>query len=65
MTSDIMHYNGVRYALVQTIAPRGWRWRFDYLGNEYSDTFPTRHGAVLAAQRAIDNLLRLKLTVHG
>jgi YD repeat-containing protein len=60
-----MNYKGIEYSLLQTIAPQGWRWRFEYFGNEYSDSSRTRHGAVLSAQRAIDNLLQLKLTVHG
>jgi hypothetical protein len=60
-----MDYMGVEYSLVQTIAPYGWRWSFLYLGNEFSGSDRTRHEAVRAAQRAIANLLQLKLTVHG
>ncbi len=59
-----MDYRGVEYWLVQTIAPSGWRWRFEYLGHEFCDFNRTRHEAAKAAQRAIDNLLQLKLTVH-
>ena len=62
---DVINHNGVEFSLVQTIAPKGWRWRFEFLDNEYSDISPTRAGAIQEARRAIDNLLRLKPTVLG
>jgi hypothetical protein len=62
---DVMDHNGVEFSLVQTIAPRGWRWRFEFLDNEYSGKCPTRASAIQEARRAIDNLLRLKPTILG
>jgi hypothetical protein len=59
-----MDYMGVEYSLVQTIAPHGWRWSFLYLDHEFSGRNQTRHEAVRAAQQAIANLIKLKLTVH-
>lgn len=60
-----MQYKGFEYILVQTIAPRGWRWSFTHLDHEFSDAHPTRHEAVRGAQRAIDNLISLQLTPHN
>lgn len=62
---DVMDYKGVELSLVQAIVPRGWRWHFEFLGSEHSDTSPTRAGAIQGARRAIDNLLQLKPTVHS
>jgi hypothetical protein len=59
-----MDHMGVEYSLVQTIAPRGWRWSFICLGHEFSGTNRTRHEAIRAAQQAIANLIKLKPTVH-
>lgn len=60
-----MQYRSYEYELVQTIAPAGWRWRFFDLDHEFSDVHATRHEAVRGAQRAIDNLIGLQLTVHN
>jgi hypothetical protein len=59
-----MNYKGVEYSLVQVIAPPGWRWSFEYVGNEFSGTNRTRHEAIRAAHRAIDNLLQLRPIVR-
>jgi len=61
---DVINYKGVEFFLVQTIAPQGWRWYFEFFDNEHSDTSPTRAGAIQGARRAIDNLIQLKPTVH-
>jgi hypothetical protein len=61
---DVLDYRGVQYFLVQTIAPRSWRWHFEFLSSEYSGSCPTRAAAVLEARRAIDNLLRLRPNVQ-
>jgi len=63
--SSPMQYRGFEYELVQTIAPAGWRWRFSYLDYDFGDVHPTRHEAVFGAQRAIDSLINLQLSVHG
>ena len=60
-----MQYRGYEYELVQTIAPTGWRWCFSHLEHVFSDAHTTRHEAVRGAQRAIDNLISLQLTVHN
>ena len=60
-----MQYKGIEYTLVQTIAPAGWRWHLIYLDHEFSDVHPTRHEAVRGAQRNIDNLLCLQLSLHN
>lgn len=59
-----MKYRGFEYSLVQTIAPRGWRWAFDHLDHEFTDVHPTRHQAILRAHRTIDSLISLQLTLH-
>ncbi|HTO66976.1 MAG TPA: hypothetical protein VMM15_37640 [Bradyrhizobium sp.] len=59
-----MDYKGIEYSLVQSIAPSGWRWCFQYLDHEFTDFNRTRYEAVMAAERAIDNLLELKLRIH-
>ena len=59
-----MDYKGVQYSLIQTIAPPGWRWSFQYIGHEFSGSNRTRPEAFRAVQQAIDNLMQLKLTVH-
>lgn len=60
-----MQYRSYEFELVQTIAPAGWRWSFAHLQHEFSDVRPTRHEAVRGAQRAIDNLISLQLTLHN
>jgi hypothetical protein len=60
-----MKYKGLEYTLIQTIAPSGWRWSFRYLDCEFSGSNSTRREAVRAAERAIDNVLRLRLSLHN
>jgi hypothetical protein len=60
-----MNHRGIEYSLVQMITPVGWRWSFEYLGNEFSGIGQTRHEAIRAAHRAIDNLLQLRPIVHN
>ena len=60
-----MEYKGFKYDLVQTIMPSGWRWTFVHLDHEFSDTHLTRHEGIRSAQRAIDTLISLELTLHN
>jgi len=49
-----MQYRGVEFAVVQTIAPRGWRWSVDNDQMEKAGTSPDRNGAIRLAQKFID-----------
>jgi hypothetical protein len=49
-----MQYRGIEIAIVQTIAPRGWRWSVDNDQMEKAGTSPDRNGAIRLAQKFID-----------
>jgi hypothetical protein len=53
-----MIYRGVEYRLVQTIAPKGWRWSFEYAGRQRSGHKSHREEAVTHLKRSIDQAIR-------
>jgi hypothetical protein len=53
-----MTYRGVEYSLVQTIAPKGWRWSFEYKGRQRSGQKAERDDALVQMKRSIDQAIR-------
>jgi len=53
-----MIYRGVEYRLVQSIAPKGWRWSFEYAGRQRSGHKSHRDEAVTHLKRSIDQAIR-------
>jgi hypothetical protein len=53
-----MIYRGVEYRLVQSIAPKGWRWSFEYAGRQRSGHKSHREEAVVYLKRSIDQAIR-------
>jgi hypothetical protein len=53
-----MIYRGVEYRLVQSIAPKGWRWSFEYAGRQRSGHKSHREEAVTHLKRSIDQAIR-------
>jgi len=49
-----MRYRGIEIAIVQTIAPRGWRWSVNNDQMEKAGTSPDRRDAIRLAQKFID-----------
>ncbi len=53
-----MIYRGVEYRLVQSIAPKGWRWSFEYAGRQRSGQKSHREDAFSHLKRSIDQAIR-------
>jgi hypothetical protein len=53
-----MIYRGVEYRLVQSIAPKGWRWSFEYAGRQRSGHKSHREEAFVHLRRSIDQAIR-------
>jgi hypothetical protein len=53
-----MIYRGVEYRLVQSIAPKGWRWSFEYAGRQRSGHKSYREEAFVHLKRSIDQAIR-------
>ena len=53
-----MIYRGVEYRLVQSIAPKGWRWSFEYAGRQRSGHKGHREDALVQMKRSIDQAIR-------
>jgi hypothetical protein len=53
-----MIYRGVEYRLVQSIAPKGWRWSFEYAGRQRSGHKSHREEAFTHLKRSIDQAIR-------
>src|SRR5215467_9569570 len=53
-----MIYRGVEYRLVQSIAPKGWRWSFEYAGRQRTGHKSHRDDAFTHLKRSIDQAIR-------
>jgi hypothetical protein len=53
-----MIYRGVEYRMVQCIAPKGWRWTFEYAGRQRSGHKSHREEAIMHMKRSIDQAIR-------
>ena len=53
-----MIYRGVEYRLVQSIAPKGWRWSFEYAGRQRAGHKSHREDALIHLKRSIDQAIR-------
>jgi hypothetical protein len=53
-----MMYRGVEYSLVQAIAPKGWRWSFEYKGRQRAGQKADRESAFVHMKRSIDQAIR-------
>jgi hypothetical protein len=53
-----MIYRGVEFRLVQSIAPKGWRWSFEYAGRQRSGHKSHREDAFVQMKRSIDQAIR-------
>ena len=53
-----MIYRGVEYRLVQSIAPKGWRWSFEYAGRQRTGHKSHREDALVHLKRSIDQAIR-------
>ena len=60
-----MEYRGIEYAVVRTLSPNGWRWSVKRERNDKVGTAPDRDGAIVRAQRFIDELIRTRALDGG
>lgn len=53
-----MNYRDVEYRIVQSVAPKGWRWSFAYAGRHRTGHSPYREDAVARMKLSIDQAIR-------
>lgn len=55
-----MEYRGFHFSVVQTVAPKGWRWIVQAGATEKAGTSLNRDMAIRSAHKVIDALIRLR-----
>lgn len=60
-----MEHKGIQYTIVQTASPTGWKWTAHFSLRTKTGTSHNRLKAILAAERAIEELVAKKKSMSG